>query len=265
MAFAPLHTLSASTLQSIRVIATDMDGTLTRQGKFTADLLRSLHSLADMELPVLVVTGRSAGWVNGVVAYLPVVGAIAENGGLYYPGDTEPELLVPMTSIATHRQTLAQMFQSLQQEFPQIQEAADNYFRLTDWTFSVQGLSLETLQLMGDRCLAQGWGFTYSTVQCHIKPLEHDKATALLHVLQTHFPGITPDQILTIGDSPNDESLFNRDRFPHSIGVANVLHYGDRLTYQPTYVTTAVEVDGFCEITRLLQQRGLSQSPVPSR
>jgi len=252
MSFAPLHTLSPSTLQSIRLIATDMDGTLTRGGKFTADLLRSLNALADIGLPVLIVTGRSAGWVNGVVAYLPVAGAIAENGGLYDPGDTELELLVPIASVSTHRHKLAQMFAGLQQEFPQIQEATDNQFRLTDWTFGVAGLSLAALQTMGDRCLTQGWGFTYSTVQCHIKPLEQDKSAALLRVLQTHFPGITPDQILTIGDSPNDESLFNGDRFPHSIGVANVLHYRDRLTYQPTYVTTTAEVDGFCEVTRLL-------------
>ncbi len=251
MSFASLQTLPSTTLQSIRLIATDMDGTLTRRGKFTADLLRSLDSLAKIGMPVVIVTGRSAGWVNGVVAYLPVAGAIAENGGLYYPGDTEPELLVPIASVAAHRQKLAQMFESLQQEFPQIREAADNRFRLTDWTFGVQGLSLAALQTMGDRCLAQGWGFTYSTVQCHIKSLEQDKATALLHVLQTHFPDIKPDQILTVGDSPNDESLFG-DRFPHSIGVANVLHYGDRLTHKPTYVTTAAEVDGFCEITRLL-------------
>ncbi len=251
MSFASLQTLSSTTLQSIRLIATDMDGTLTRRGKFTADLLRSLDSLTAVGVPVVIVTGRSAGWVNGVVSYLPIAGAIAENGGLYYPGDTEPELLVPIASVATHRQKLGQMFRALQQEFPQIHEASDNRFRLTDWTFGVEGLCLEELQTMGDRCLAQGWGFTYSTVQCHIKSLEQDKATALLRVLQTHFLGITPEQILTIGDSPNDESLFNGDRFPHSIGVANVLHYGDRLTYQPTYVTTAAEVDGFCEITQL--------------
>ena len=235
---------------SIRLIATDMDGTLTRQGKFTPLLLQALESLKAANIPVVIVTGRSAGWVQGVVAYLPVAGAIAENGGLFYPGDTDPEFLVELPDIATHRQALAKLFHQLQQAFPQIQEAPDNRFRLTDWTFDVRGLSTADLQTLGDRCHAAGWGFTYSTVQCHIKPAAQDKASALEQVLQRHFPGIAPAQLVTVGDSPNDESLFDRSRFPYSAGVGNVRHYLDQLTHQPTAIANAEAVEGFWELAQ---------------
>ena len=59
-----------------------MDGTLTQGNKFSSNLIQTLEKLGAAEIDVLIVTGRSAGWVNAIATYLPVVGAIAENGGL---------------------------------------------------------------------------------------------------------------------------------------------------------------------------------------
>lgn len=256
-----LQPLKWDVFANLCLIATDMDGTLTQQGKFTPALLQAFTDLFHAGIQVLIVTGRSAGWVQAVVNYLPVAGAIAENGGVVYWGDASKqgvgELLVPIPEIKHHRQQLAEMFYQLQQEFPQIQESTDNPFRITDWTFDVQGLTPEELDYMSDRCHSQGWGFTYSTVQCHIKSLQQDKAIGLLQVLKHHFPSYTSEQVVTVGDSPNDESLFDPQYFPVSVGVANVLHYVDRLHHQPVYVTQAAEGEGFCELAQcLIQARG---------
>ena len=97
-----------------------------------------------------------------------------------------------------------------------------------------------------------GWSFTYSNVQCHIKPLHQDKATGLLSVLSRYFPELTSRQVLTVGDSPNDEAMFNADLFPISIGVANIYHYQDKMLYLPKYVTQAYEFNGFQELAKLL-------------
>lgn len=256
----PLSSWEPQTAQSIALIATDMDGTLTQRGQFTPPLFQALAQLAMAQIPVLIVTGRSAGWVEAVAHYLPVVGAIAENGGVFFhTPDTPPDFLVPMASIPEHRRRLGEMFQHLQQRFPHLQEASDNRFRLTDWTFDVRGFSEADLAWMGDRCHRDGWGFTYSTVQCHIKQPQQEKAIALQTVLKTHFPHLTPEQVVTVGDSPNDESLFNPAWFPHSVGVANVRHYGDRLTHCPRWITLHEEVDGFCDLTEyLLNSRNLA-------
>lgn len=258
MSLTPLQSCPTEFLRQVRLIATDMDGTLTRCGKFSSALLQSLEQLAAAELPVIIVTGRSAGWVNGVVSYLPVMGAIAENGGIYFGGRAAQQehgrFLGPISDLQAHRLQLQKMFQQLQQEFPKLEEAGDNRFRLTDWTFAVQGLSTADLHRIRDRCHAHGWGFTYSTVQCHIKPLAQEKATALAQVIQADFAPLPTSQVITVGDSPNDESLFDGDRFPFSIGVANVLHYTQDLTHHPAYVTEQPEVDGFCELVRSLLQ-----------
>lgn len=256
MTFSPIiEAFNSDRLNQIHLLATDMDGTLTQEGKFTKNLLQTLEDLAKAGIAVLIVTGRSAGWVDGIASYLPVSGAIAENGGLFYSSRSEaPELLVPIADVMQHRQHLAAMFAELQLVYPYLQESADNRFRITDWTFDVKGLSEQALQHMTVLCQEKGWSFTYSTVQCHIKPLQQDKAIALETVLNKYFPAITSDNLLTIGDSPNDESLFNRDRFPLSVGVANILHYSDRLKYRPSYVTKASEGEGFSEVAQLVIQ-----------
>lgn len=253
-----LDTLTSQTIfinRDISLIATDMDGTLTTHGKFTSSLLKALEALAEAEIVVLLITGRSAGWVQGLKSYLPVTGAIAENGGVFFPANSEqPKLLTPIPNLITHRQQLAATFEYLKSHFPQIQESTDNPFRLTDWTFDVQGLTTAQLQQLEELCKTQNWGFTYSTVQCHIKPENQTKATSLLQVLDTYFPQITTENLITVGDSPNDESLFDRSLFPFSVGVANLLHYKDTLKFLPAYVTSLEEGEGFRELAELVLQ-----------
>ena len=182
---------------------------------------------------------------------MPVVLAIAEKGGLYFTKENRyPTFLQPIAT--NHRQLLLQQFDRLRQKYPQLKESSDNVFRLTDWTFDVTGLSLADLQWMTDSCHENGWGFTYSTVQCHIKPLPQDKANGLTQVVAQQFCHLAHHQVLTVGDSPNDESMFDPAQFPNSVGVANVRHYLDALAHHPTFITQAEEGDGFGELVETL-------------
>ncbi|MGD1941153.1 MAG: HAD family hydrolase [Leptolyngbyaceae cyanobacterium] len=249
----PLQESSPTAFTAVRLVATDMDGTLTQAGKFTPALLRSLTELAAAAIPTVIVTGRSAGWVQGIATYLPVVGAIAENGGVWIPADTgEPLTLVDIPVFAQHRDRLAYIFAQLQASFPDLQPSTDNPFRLTDWTFDIGQLTPADLNKIDQTCQAAGWGFTYSTVQCHIRLATQDKGIALQRVWQQQFPAIAAHQVVTVGDSPNDEGLFEAKRFPLSVGVANVQHYCDRLRHQPKFITTGAEVKGFQELAQVL-------------
>jgi HAD superfamily hydrolase (TIGR01484 family) len=204
-----LKSLDSYHWQNIRLIATDMDGTLTQGEKFDAKLLQVLTKLSAEGIDVLITTGRSAGWVQAIATYLPVVGAMAENGGLlYWQGSVIPQLMTEIDP-SEYRQQLSQVFALLQSKFPQLQESPDNCFRLTDWTFEVEGLSLSELEQIESICHSEGYGFTYSTIQCHIKPIHQDKAFGLNKVISQYFPDLKPSEIVTIGDSPNDESMFN--------------------------------------------------------
>lgn len=254
MVLKPINTaITNSVWSSIRLIATDVDGTLTQDDKFTPELIQAFNQLTKINIDVLLITGRSAGWVQALNNYFPIRGAIAENGGVFYDkNQSQPIYLTSIDDQNLHRQQLADMFQSLTLDFPNLTASTDNLFRLTDWTFDIEGLDVNTIKTLAQRCQTQGWGFTYSTVQCHIKPQLQDKATGLKQVLSQYFPQISSQQVITIGDSPNDESLFNHALFPQSVGVANLLKYTQQLTHQPTFITTQSEVAGFCELTNIL-------------
>jgi hydroxymethylpyrimidine pyrophosphatase-like HAD family hydrolase len=257
MTLSPLNNVPLAQWQQVQLIASDMDGTLTQRGQFTAAFLETAEQLQAAGLPLLIVTGRSAGWVQSVAHYLPVAGAIAENGGLcFLPPSYKVQLLVDLPGVNRHRPALADCFALLQADWPQLVESSDNRFRLTDWTFDVAGLSPTDIEQLAQRCNHQGWDFTYSTVQCHIRPQGQDKGIALQRLLAQQYPNLSPEQVLTLGDSPNDASLFNPALFPLSCGVANLCHYRDQLPHLPSFITQQAESEGFIELAqRLLQAR----------
>ena len=250
-----LTSLNQADLSDIRLIASDVDGTLTHNGKFSSDFLSPLLDLQSAGIKVLLVTGLSAGWVSALMNYLPVEGAIAENGGLFLQPNGNQDLLSSVPNLSRHRILLENTFHHIKQKFPNLHTSTDNQFRITDWTFDVDKLSTDNLQAISLQCDQMGWSFTYSNVQCHIKPIHQDKATGLLSVLNNHFPELTLQQVLTIGDSPNDEAMFDAAKFPMSVGVANVRHYQDKMLYLPKYVTQASEFAGFSELAKLLLQQ----------
>ncbi len=245
--------LIADNLTDIQLIATDIDGTLTSHHKFTPALLQAIDIINAKGLKLLLVTGRSAGWVSALVNYLPVAGAIGENGGVYFDDKGEMDIVTSMKSISEYREKLANVFWELQERYPTLEESSDNQFRITDWTFDITGLNTAQLWEIATQCEQWGWGFTYSTIQCHIKPLKQDKAIGIAYALKYHFPKIQPKHIITVGDSPNDASMFDRQLFPHSVGVANIKHYASELEHQPQYITKSSEIAGFCELVDLLR------------
>ena len=247
-----LLNLNQADLSDIRLIASDVDGTLTDNGKFSSDFIFTLLALQSAGIKVLLVTGRSAGWVSALVNYLPVVGAISENGGLFLQPNGQQDLLSSIHNLSRHRILLENTFHHIKQKFPHLHPSTDNQFRITDWTFDVDNLSTDDIQAISTQCDLMGWSFTYSNVQCHIKPLHQDKATGLLSVLKKYFPELNSQQVLTIGDSPNDEAMFNPDLFPISVGVANVRHYQDQMLHLSKYLTQDSEFAGFAELAKLL-------------
>ncbi|MEL4897159.1 HAD family hydrolase [Crocosphaera sp. Alani8] len=245
--------LAKKQIKNVKLIATDIDGTLTKNGEFSNQLLLTLEKLREHNIQVILITGRSAGWCQGIVNYLPVWGIVAENGGIYCLKENQKiTQLTEIDNIVEHRQTLQNNFEYLRSQFPQLTTSSDNQFRITDWTFDCHELSQQQLLTIEEICHKNNWGFTYSHIQAHLKPQQQNKGKALMTIKETYLKHLSPQEIVTIGDSPNDENLFNRDLFPLSVGVNNILKYTDKLKYQPAYVTNLTEIDGFCELNRII-------------
>lgn len=54
------------------------------------------------------------------------------------------------------------------------------------------------------------------------------------------------DRWAFVADSGNDQVMFQN--FPHSVGVANVRRFAERLTHLPCYITPSERDAGFAEV-----------------
>ena len=236
--------------QETKLICTDMDGTVTVCGQFTPKLLFTFNRLQSNNITVVIATGRSAGWCAGLALYLPgIYGVIAENGGLFYKAQQEeaPHFFHAQET----RQELETAFKALQKDFPDLKPSSDNAFRHTDWTFDKGHLTVVELAQMKQQVQDYGLDLIYSSVQVHIKAPEQSKGHALQQLLKQEFPELTLAQVVTVGDSPNDQSLFEA-HFPQSVAVANIHEYWDQLDVYPNYRATQPEGHGFIELTECI-------------
>ncbi|NBO38962.1 HAD family phosphatase [bacterium] len=248
--------------RAIQAVAMDIDGTLTSQGTFPAEVVKALYELRSSGLKLVLVTGRPSGWVQALASYLPVDAAIAENGGVVFLGrESAPFVRNPIDATFTHtgaadfRPPLKTMFESLLNKYPFLEITEDNVYRLSDYTFKVKDLSSEMLLKMKTIVESCGLAFTWSTIHAHIMPQGQQKGATLQWLLQQWNMSSHPAHTtLTVGDSPNDVTLFDNQRFPCSAGVANILKYRALMPNFPQVISGGLEGDGFVEIAQTLLQ-----------
>lgn len=241
----------AAALGPIRVVATDVDGTLTHDGALDPEVVRVIAALAAAGFEVLPVSGRPTGEVLGLCRYLPgVTRGIAENGLLEVIPDRVPRWLDEPTDQAALRAAGARLDA---EHGAGLRLAADHPFRLGDVAYERDGRTQDELGRLRAAAEALGVCMVWSSVHVHLTPRRPDKGRGLLRFAADH--GIDPATILTIGDAPNDEGLFEAGRFGVTVGTADVPPQRAAFHCLPAYVTAARESEGFLEVAAALLDR----------
>jgi hydroxymethylpyrimidine pyrophosphatase-like HAD family hydrolase len=250
-----------SLLAGIRVVAADVDGTITTDGRIAATTVADLGALAGTGLAVVLVTGRSAGWGAALGAYVPgLTGVLAENGAVWLGTDPEAAPILVDSPWASERPTIADadaaVTAAISELGPGTERAADNFCRLTDRALRV-GVTVEAsvVAAVADRF---GLAHTWSSVHHHLSTSAMTKRTGLLAALAG--PGAPPGrrvdarlEVLTVGDSGNDAGLFDSETFAATVGVAGVRrHIGALGAHLPAWVTVGDGGEGFAEVVRAL-------------
>ena len=75
----PLTEYSQNALRKIRFVLTDIDDTLTENGRLPAANYQALERLQQVGLKVIPITGRPAGWCDHITRMWPVDGIVGEN------------------------------------------------------------------------------------------------------------------------------------------------------------------------------------------
>jgi HAD superfamily hydrolase (TIGR01484 family) len=253
----PFAAMPGPTLAGLRVLAADVDDTITARGKLPARTLELFEKLEAAGLVVALVTGRSAGWAQALAGYLPAVRvAVGENGLVSFDGAGRQRDLGPPRD-ATFGRALADNAQRVARALS-LTRTEDDAFRLFERTFvRPAGFGAETLR-DSQKLVDAGFEVMASSIHIHVRPSGWDKADGLLAALEPILPGVLDwdASVLFVGDSSNDRPLFAR--FPRtSVGVHNIVRFLDELgADRPAYITEGEAAAGFAEVAeRVLAER----------
>ena len=263
----PLTAFSFAARRGVSAVLTDIDDTLTMHGRLTASAYAAMEALDKAGIAVVPVTGRPAGWCDLIARQWPVKGVVGENGAFYFTYDDKGRRVVrrywyPADRRAVDRKRLDALRDHILREVPRAAITSDQPYRecdlAIDWCEDVAALSDTDVDRIVT--LAEAAGATVRVASIHINVWFGDfSKLAMARRLAADILGIdtttAAERVVFVGDSPNDVSMFSY--FPHSLGVANVLKFRDRLEAEPAYVTPSEGGDGFAELARaLLAARG---------
>jgi HAD superfamily hydrolase (TIGR01484 family) len=258
----PLAALPDIARQDIRCVLTDIDDTLSTQGRITAETYTAMEALHAAGYLVIPVTGRPAGWCDHIARMWPVDAIVGENGALYMRHDDVARVLkkrfvADVAERKRDRQRLAAIGEKILRGIPGCAIASDQQYRETDiaidYCEDVAPLPREDVERIVAMMRSEGMNAKVSSIHVNGWFGSYDKLAMTRTLLAEEF-GIDLDaeqqRCIFIGDSPNDAPMF--DFFSYSIGVANVHAFGDAIATPPKYVTTAKAGAGFAELATFL-------------
>ncbi len=238
-------------MRDIALVATDVDGTLTRAGKLDPAVLSAITELVAAGVRVVPVSGRPAGEVLGICRYLPgVERGLAENGLLEIVPDKAPRWI----ESPTDRARLEAIGARLNAEFGAgLQRTGDAFCRIGDVAYEREGRGVEELNRLKQAVTEMGAFLVWSSVHVHIAEAIPDKGVAVLQLAREL--GVDPRHVATIGDAPNDAGLFVGGRFGVTVGTADVPPQRSSFSALPQFVTAERESSGFLELARAILRR----------
>ena len=237
------------------IIFTDVDDTLTCDGRLPVETYAALYRLQQSGYQVVPVTGASAGWCDCIIKTWPVDYIIGENGALTMAKDDNG---IVSTQFAKNEEDVKSEFceliklgEQLSKQFPQVQFTQDQPFRRTDIAFDI-GQAVTVDEAIAEQATVwlrqKGAQAKRSSIHINAWIGEHSKASGALSWLTDR--NFSEKDCLFIGDSPNDESMFQC--FKLSIGVANIQRFLPVMEHRPLYITDRAGGFGFVDMANAL-------------
>ncbi|WP_035882347.1 HAD-IIB family hydrolase [Cupriavidus metallidurans] len=263
----PFSALPDAALRRVRGILTDIDGTLTTDGRLPAATYLALDRLTRAGLHVIPVTGRCIAWAEILTRLWPVDAIIGENGA-FYSHLRDGKLVTRFLDDAETRDAnlfrIHALGQEILREVPGCALASDQAWHAADLAIDhaedVPPLPQRAVDRIAEMMREAGMTATISSIHVNGWFGHHDKLSMsrlCVEELLGDDIDANRDEWLFIGDSANDVAMFGH--FPLSVGVANVSDILHLLPHKPAYVTNASGGEGFAEMAeRLLGLRQLA-------
>ena len=241
-------------------VLSDIDDTLTWEGKLIPEAFAQLSALQTAGVKVVLVTGRPAGWVDHIARMWPVDAVVGENGGLWaYMRDGKLiQRYTASAEIRAERRTrLNTLAQHILRRVPGAGLASDQDYRALDLAIDfcedVPPLSPEAIQEIVTCFEEVGAQCKVSSIHVNGWFGEWDKLDGVRRLFDDLW-GLDLTQELDrwvyFGDSANDEPMFKA--FPYSVGVANIAPFLGMMSSHPRWITQGEGGYGFVEAVQKL-------------
>ena len=235
------------------IIFTDVDDTLTWEGKLPQQTFAAMYELQQHGIRLIPVTGACAGWCDCMVRTWPIDSIIGENGAFYIDRDKDGSYAYSHTLDELQRQHNWQQLQLLKndthEKFSQAKQTADQAFRLNDIAFDIgqdHKVNRADAVEIAEYCRSNGANAKISSIHINVWLGEYNKSHTALNWLKQH--NIAQEESIFIGDSPNDDDMFSS--FESTIGVANIKPMLNELSSLPMYITSSLGGYGFAEFAQ---------------
>ncbi len=260
----PLAEISNQEVSEIRGICLDIDDTLSTHGKLTAEAYQALWNLKNAGYFIVPITGRPAGWCDHIIRFWPVDAVVGENGAFtfYMKDKVRSRIETPgaLADATVRAKKLHDLGQTILKEFPHAKWASDQAYRehdlAIDFCEDVPPWPRADIDRLVEVCHQVGAQAKISSIHVNSWFGTHNKCSGFEAWKQAGFQGLVKgtdikhDQWIFIGDSPNDEPMF--EYFSKSVGVANLAPFLDRIKNPPRWITQHESGNGFVEFAEKL-------------
>jgi HAD superfamily hydrolase (TIGR01484 family) len=258
----PLKNCPRDTLAAIKGVLTDIDETLSTDGKLTAEAYGALEALKKAGLLVIPVTGRPAGWCDLIARFWPVDAVVGENGAFWMwhdpaAGKMRTRFIQSDAERAEGRRRLEAVRAEVLREVPGTGIASDQPYRAADLAVDfcedvppLPAADIERIVTIFDK---HGAHAKVSSIHVNGWFGDYDKLTTSRTMMAELFGvdiAAERERYVFAGDSPNDSPMFGY--FPNALGVANVRDFADRLEHKPRWIASARSGAGFVELAKAL-------------
>ena len=251
--------------EAVTWVLTDVDDTLTWEGKLPPESLIALNDLQQAGIKIVAVTGACAGWCDHIAQLWPVDAVLGENGAFILEkrdGFLDIRANEPLDKLRQEQEKLKFQVLDILKAYPELHLTLDQSYRLCEVSIDigqnrpkVDGFIVEEIIAKIEKLGAHA---TASSIHINAWYGAHSKKTTSLRYLKEK--GLSDSDILQhccyVGDSLNDQQMFAA--LPKSVGVANIAHYWSKLLSRPSIVMTKPGGYGFAQFAQqLLQIKGL--------
>lgn len=264
-----LDTLTADEVASLTYILTDVDDTITTEGKLHPEGLEALWMLHNAGLKVICVTGGSAGWGDTYLRQWPVEAVLSESGAvcLYREGGVIKHYVHPSIVKEGYSARAKVLIERVLSLVPEAKLSSDQFARIYDIAFDHGSeppfLGKEAIAKVVAICQEGGAGSAVSSIHVNAWFGEYDKRRGTEAFFKDVL-GLEGEILQEIccycGDAPNDQVMFSH--FPLSFGVGNIRKHSKGMHALPRFIAQKEGGAGFCQIAEALLRHKRNNSTI---